>query len=124
MITNLKSILKKCDGEAPTFKKIIDKNNNLIFPLLRWIVSSNRSQLILLDDKNVKIRNNLILQKIQNANKGITQFLMVSAPPKREAEFREKKLKHGSFYGNELISNIKHSMEAPLEIGIAFSEKV
>jgi hypothetical protein len=27
---------------------------------------------------------------------------MVSAPPKREFEFREKKLKYGSFYGNRI----------------------
>jgi hypothetical protein len=50
---------------------------------------------------------------------------MVSAPPKREFEFREKKLKYGSFYGNRInVSSFKPSMEVPLEIGIAFSEKV
>jgi hypothetical protein len=64
----------------------------LAFPLMQWIVSSNRSHLVKLgEDKNMACLGTKF------------QFLMLSAPPEHEEQFSKQKKAHGSrwaFHGS------------------------
>lgn len=58
-----------------------------IFPLLRWIISSNRSHLAVAPES-------MRIKGLENCQ----QFILLSSTPEKEAIFREKKKHLGSFY--------------------------
>ena len=55
------------------------------FPLMQWIVNSNASHIVLLEEA----------QRIKSMGTP-HQFLMLSAPPERERRFSELRSQHGS----------------------------
>jgi poly [ADP-ribose] polymerase 6/8 len=75
-------------------KSRMDAAHPLAFPLLQWIISSNRSHIVrLMDDKVIKS------MRTQH------QYLLLSAPPEKEERFRELKAQHGScfaFHGSSI----------------------
>ncbi|KAK2152830.1 hypothetical protein LSH36_316g01001 [Paralvinella palmiformis] len=75
-------------------KKEMDERDILAYPLLQWIITSNRSHI-------VKLPAEKQLGFMQTSH----QFLLRSSPPAREAIFREAKTKFGStfaFHGSPL----------------------
>jgi poly [ADP-ribose] polymerase 6/8 len=68
---------------------IVDINNLdvLAFPLLRWVVSSNRSHL-------KKLEKNEMVSQMNTTH----QYLLMSSTPEKEKRFQALKKKHGSFY--------------------------
>jgi poly [ADP-ribose] polymerase 6/8 len=83
--------------QNPSFselKKKIDRQNELSYPLLQWIVSSNRSHI-------VKLPRSKILKSMKTPH----QFLLLSSPPAKESAFRIAKKAHGStfaFHGSNI----------------------
>jgi len=76
-------------------KSILDDIDPLCFPLLRWIISSNRSHL-----------SPIPSQKKILEMKTFHQYVLCSSNPARERNFREMRMKiaskfggRGSFYG-------------------------
>jgi poly [ADP-ribose] polymerase 6/8 len=68
-------------------KEVMDRCDKLCFPLLQWIITSNRSHIVQLPPgKGVESMNTS------------HQYLLLSAPPEKEELFRETKVKHGSTY--------------------------
>jgi len=65
----------------------LDKIDTLLYPLLRWIITSNRCHLKKLDEK-------------ENVSKIPTkfQFELKSLPPLKKRNFQLLKKKHGTFY--------------------------
>jgi hypothetical protein len=59
----------------------------LLFPLLRWIITSNRAHLARLKDH----------EKITSVGTNL-QFMFLSSPPEKEKKFQQLKKKHGAFY--------------------------
>lgn len=73
--------------DASSLKRFLDTKHPLAFILLRWILSSNLSHL------------ELIPAAQQYAElKCPYQFMLLSAPPAKEKNFRELAKKHGSFF--------------------------
>eukprot|EP01080_Neovahlkampfia_damariscottae_P000059 gene59-4308_t len=86
--SDLKSLSYQSGGDSYKLKEILNKCDERILPLLRWIISSNRSHVVFLKDE----------KKIPKVPKAVWQFLMASAPPKREQDFQTMKSTYGSFY--------------------------
>lgn len=61
--------------------------HDLLFPLLRWIITSNRAHLARLKTH----------EKITAAGSNL-QFMFLSSPPEKERKFQQLKKKHGAFY--------------------------
>jgi poly [ADP-ribose] polymerase 6/8 len=77
-----------------TLKEQIDRAHRLCFPLLQWIISSNRSHII-------KIPEQYHIKLMQTPH----QYLLASAPPEKEAKFQLLKKQHGSkfaFHGSPI----------------------
>jgi hypothetical protein len=65
----------------------LDEQDPLLYPLLRWIITSNRAHLSLMrPDRQVA------------AMRCRAQFAMLSSPPEVEARFNALRAAHGSFY--------------------------
>jgi poly [ADP-ribose] polymerase 6/8 len=75
-------------------KKQMDKAHEHAFALLQWIITSNRSHIVKLNsDKHIK--------SMETPH----QYLLLSAPPEKEAKFRALKAQHGSvfaFHGSSI----------------------
>lgn len=75
-------------------KKTLDIKDRLCYPLLQWIITSNRSHIVKLPpEKRIPFM------------KTPFQFLLLSSPPAKEAKFREAKDKFGStfaFHGSSI----------------------
>ncbi|XP_052098298.1 protein mono-ADP-ribosyltransferase PARP6-like [Mytilus californianus] len=68
-------------------KKTLDSKNKLCYPLLQWIITSNRSHIVkLTPEKRIPFM------------KTPFQYLLLSSPPAKEAAFREAKEKYGSTF--------------------------
>ncbi|CAC5414246.1 PARP6_8 [Mytilus coruscus] len=68
-------------------KKTLDSKNKLCYPLLQWIITSNRSHIVkLTPEKRIPFM------------KTPFQYLLHSSPPAKEAAFREAKEKYGSTF--------------------------
>eukprot|EP01080_Neovahlkampfia_damariscottae_P002161 gene2161-2026_t len=85
---SIKDIVKNSGGEEKALHSYLLKTEKKLFPLLSWIISSNRSYLIPVPKDKL----------IGGIPKGIDQFIMVSSNPEREALFSKKKKSQGSFY--------------------------
>jgi poly [ADP-ribose] polymerase 6/8 len=64
-----------------------DELHMLMYPLLRWIMASNRSHL-------KKLEKHEQISEMQTEH----QYLMMSSPPEKEKRFQELKRKYGSVY--------------------------
>ncbi|XP_071110322.1 protein mono-ADP-ribosyltransferase PARP6-like [Haliotis cracherodii] len=79
---------------STTLKKEMDVRNANAYPLLQWIIASNRSHI-------VKLPPDRQLSFMHTPH----QFLLMSSPPAKEAKFREEKVKYGStfaFHGSSI----------------------
>ena len=74
-------------GESSHLKEAMDEGNICAFPLMQWILTSNRSHIVLLPPE----------KRIQSM-KTDYQFLLVSSPPAKEQAFQKAKAQYGSTY--------------------------
>lgn len=77
-----------------TLKKQLDDKNMLVYPLMQWIIASNRSHI-------VKLPGERQLEFMHTPY----QFLLMSSPPAKEEAFRAAKEKYGStfcFHGSSI----------------------
>jgi poly [ADP-ribose] polymerase 6/8 len=79
--------MKRMGTTSKALKEQLDFLHPLCYPLLRWILTSNRCHLQLIP-KDKQIR------QIPTT----AQFLLLSSPVNKERRFQELKKKHGSFY--------------------------
>jgi hypothetical protein len=68
-------------------KRFLDTKHLLAFPLLRWILTSNRTHL-------AKLKSDELLSQVPTKH----QYLMLSATPARERIFQQRKKEYGSFW--------------------------
>jgi len=73
------------DGGARELRELMDARDALAWPLLQWITSSNRSHI-------VSVPAALRLRRVGTRH----QFVMLSAPPERQARFDALAREHGS----------------------------
>ncbi|KAI6657990.1 Poly polymerase 6 [Oopsacas minuta] len=80
-------VLQELKALPTVLKDRLDSLDQNSFPLLQWVLASNRCHIVKLSpDRQIK-------------SMGTThQFLLLSAPPAKEAEFRKLKLKNKSIY--------------------------
>ncbi|KNC56323.1 polymerase 8 [Thecamonas trahens ATCC 50062] len=71
-------------SSAQQLQDRLNEANRFAYPLLAWLISSNRSHIVLLPPE----------QRLQI--KTPFQYLMLSSAPEKEAVFQELKVKHGS----------------------------
>jgi poly [ADP-ribose] polymerase 6/8 len=95
VLSKFPSVEQMCQAkDFSDMKKTMDKASEYAFPLLQWIISSNRSYLVKLNsDKQIK--------SMETSH----QYLLLSAPPEKEAKFRTLKGQHGStfaFHGSSI----------------------
>ncbi|XP_045184109.2 protein mono-ADP-ribosyltransferase PARP6-like [Mercenaria mercenaria] len=79
---------------STSLKQKLDANNPSVYPLIQWIITSNRSHIVKLPP-----------EKQLNFMDTPHQFLLLSSPPSKEAAFQEAKKKHGStfaFHGSSI----------------------
>ncbi|XP_012994336.1 protein mono-ADP-ribosyltransferase PARP6 isoform X2 [Esox lucius] len=87
-------IRQMTQGPYSSIKKQMDTVDPLAHPLLRWIISSNRSHI-------VKLPLNRQLRFMHTPH----QFLLISSPPAKEARFRAARKLYGStfaFHGSHI----------------------
>ncbi|XP_061172332.1 protein mono-ADP-ribosyltransferase PARP6-like [Saccostrea echinata] len=80
--------------DSSNIKKGLDTQNKLAYPLLQWIISSNRSHI-------VKLPKERCLEFMRTPH----QYLLLNSPPAKEKVFRELKKNHGStfaFHGSSI----------------------
>lgn len=65
----------------------LDTYHKLLYPLLRWIITSNRAHLARLKEH----------EKVNGTGTNL-QFMFLSSPPEKERKFQAAKKKHGSFW--------------------------
>ena len=79
---------------GPNLKETVDLQNKLAYPLLQWLISSNRSHI-------VKLPESARLPFMGTPH----QFLLMTSPPATEAIFRQYRAEHGStfaFHGSNI----------------------
>ena len=79
---------------GPNLKETVESQDILAYPLLQWLISSNRSHI-------VKLPDSAQLSFMSTPH----QFLLMSSPPAKEAIFRQYKAEHGStfaFHGSRI----------------------
>ncbi|XP_045183345.2 protein mono-ADP-ribosyltransferase PARP6-like [Mercenaria mercenaria] len=77
-----------------SLKQKLDEKNPSVYPLIQWIITSNRSHI-------VKLPSEKQLDFMHTPH----QFLLLSSPPAKEAAFQEAKKRHGStfaFHGSSI----------------------
>ncbi|KAL3886417.1 hypothetical protein ACJMK2_026414 [Sinanodonta woodiana] len=85
---------KMCSVAPPVLKTTLDEIDCLVYPLLQWIISSNRSHI-------VKIPVDRQLSFMHTTH----QFLLLNSPPAKEVAFRAAREKYGStfaFHGSSI----------------------
>ncbi|XP_065910990.1 protein mono-ADP-ribosyltransferase PARP6-like [Dysidea avara] len=75
------------EGRGSHLKGTMDEGHVCAFPLMQWILASNRSHIVLLPPE----------KRIQSM-KTDYQFLLVSSPPAKEHAFQKAKTQYGSTY--------------------------
>ena len=79
-------------ADAASLTEMMNETNRFAYPLLSWIISSNRSHIVMLPEEH------------RLPIKTPFQYLMLSSAPDKEAEFQRLKSLHGSkfaFHGSE-----------------------
>ncbi|XP_071492772.1 protein mono-ADP-ribosyltransferase PARP6-like [Diadema antillarum] len=74
-------------GSVTDMKRQMDKMDIMAYPLLQWIISSNRSHI-------VKLPTNKQIRFMHTPH----QFLLLSSTPAKETAFRKAKQEHGSIF--------------------------
>jgi len=99
MVTKLLNLMPSVEqmtqaADFSTMKDSLDHAHPYCFPLLQWLINSNRSHIVQLSEgrhiKSMVTKN---------------QYLLLSAPPEKEHRFRELKSQHGStfaFHGSSI----------------------
>ncbi|XP_043933620.1 protein mono-ADP-ribosyltransferase PARP8 [Protopterus annectens] len=93
-LESITSIREMTQASYPEIKKQMDKQDPLAHPLLQWIISSNRSHIV-----------KLPVQRQLKFMHTVHQFLLLSSPPAKEANFRAAKNLFGStfaFHGSHI----------------------
>ncbi|XP_073478289.1 protein mono-ADP-ribosyltransferase PARP8 isoform X1 [Aquarana catesbeiana] len=93
-LDSIASIREMTQAPYLEIKKQMDKQDPLAHPLLQWVISSNRSHI-------VKLPVNRQLKFMHTPH----QFLLLSSPPAKEANFRAAKKLFGStfaFHGSHI----------------------
>ncbi|XP_018419957.1 PREDICTED: poly [ADP-ribose] polymerase 8 isoform X2 [Nanorana parkeri] len=93
-LDSIASIREMTQAPYLEIKKQMDKQDPLAHPLLQWVISSNRSHI-------VKLPVNRQLKFMHTPH----QFLLLSSPPAKEANFRTAKKLFGStfaFHGSHI----------------------
>ncbi|CAJ0952957.1 unnamed protein product, partial [Ranitomeya imitator] len=93
-LDSITSIREMTQAPYLEIKKQMDKQDPLAHPLLQWVISSNRSHI-------VKLPVNRQLKFMHTPH----QFLLLSSPPAKEANFRAAKKLFGStfaFHGSHI----------------------
>ncbi|XP_063433474.1 protein mono-ADP-ribosyltransferase PARP6-like [Mytilus trossulus] len=87
ILKNVMSMEQMTALTSSDIKKTLDSKNKLCYPLLQWIITSNRSHIVkLTPEKRIPFM------------KTPFQYLLLSSPPAKEAAFREAKEKYGSTF--------------------------
>ena len=94
-LQNVRQIIEKFPSVSemarwPTTQELkaeLDKRDHMAYPLLRWILTSNRAHL-------AKLKTNEHISSMSTKH----QYLLLSSPPAKERKFQEEKKKHGSFW--------------------------
>jgi poly [ADP-ribose] polymerase 6/8 len=73
-------------------KENCDKIHMLLYPLMRWIMASNRSHL-------KRLETHELITEMHTPH----QYLMMSSPPEKERKFQELKKQYGSVYACKLL---------------------
>ncbi|XP_029289868.1 protein mono-ADP-ribosyltransferase PARP6-like isoform X1 [Cottoperca gobio] len=93
-LDNVLLIRRMSQGPYSEIKKQMDKIDPLAYPLLQWILASNRSHI-------VKLPLNRQLKFMHTPH----QFLLISSPPSKEARFQTARKLYGStfaFHGSNI----------------------
>ncbi|XP_056243580.1 protein mono-ADP-ribosyltransferase PARP6-like isoform X1 [Seriola aureovittata] len=93
-LDNVLLIRRMAQGPHCEIKKQMDKIDPLAYPLLQWILASNRSHI-------VKLPLNRHLKFMHTPH----QFLLISSPPTKEARFQTARKLYGStfaFHGSHI----------------------
>ncbi|XP_029993052.1 protein mono-ADP-ribosyltransferase PARP6-like isoform X1 [Sphaeramia orbicularis] len=93
-LDNVLLVRQLAQGPYSEIKKQMDKMDHLAYPLLQWILASNRSYI-------VKLPLNRQLKFMHTPH----QFLLISSPPTKEARFQAARKLHGStfaFHGSHI----------------------
>ncbi|XP_071343907.1 protein mono-ADP-ribosyltransferase PARP6-like isoform X2 [Trachinotus anak] len=93
-LDNVLLIRRMAQGPQSEIKKQMDKIDPLAYPLLQWILASNRSHI-------VKLPLNRHLKFMHTPH----QFLLISSPPSKEARFQTARKLYGStfaFHGSHI----------------------
>ncbi|XP_005102137.1 protein mono-ADP-ribosyltransferase PARP6 [Aplysia californica] len=105
VLRRLPKLHPKIASSEADIRKLLDSQHELCYPLVRWILSSNRSHIVLLPrDQQLNCINTPY------------QFLLRNSPPVQDEMFRAKKESHGSvfaFHGSPLEnwhSIIRHGL--------------
>ncbi|XP_061071694.1 protein mono-ADP-ribosyltransferase PARP8-like isoform X2 [Conger conger] len=91
---NITSIREMTQTPCLEMKKQLDKRDPLAYPLLQWVISSNRSHI-------VKLPASRQLKFMRTPH----QFLLLCSPPAKESNFRAAKRLYGStfaFHGSHI----------------------
>ncbi|XP_041368398.1 protein mono-ADP-ribosyltransferase PARP6-like [Gigantopelta aegis] len=87
VVDRLPSVEEMMRYSSSQLKRELDLRHRLAYPLLMWIITSNRSHIVKLPtDRQI------------SCMKTPHQFLLLSSPPAKEAKFQEEKQKYGSTY--------------------------
>jgi len=70
-----------------SMKDTMDKAHRMCFPLLQWIITSNRSHI-------VQLQTGKYIKSMVTPH----QYLLLSAPPEKEEKFNQSKKLHGSIF--------------------------
>lgn len=85
--------LLPCISEMAVYNNIkdlrmaLDEIHPLCYPILKWIITSNRAHIVPLEPRH----------SFPNLNTDC-QFVMLTSSPEREKAFQEEKKRYGSFY--------------------------
>jgi len=74
-------------ADTKSIKASCDNIDRLLFPLLRWIITSNRAYLVRLDPK----------ERITEMGTEY-QYMFLSSPPEKESKFQKLKKEKGTFW--------------------------
>jgi len=73
--------------DTKSIKVMLDSIDRLAFPLLRWIITSNRAHLAKLETKDC-------IEEMKTEH----QYIFMSSPPEKESKFQKIKKEKGSFW--------------------------
>jgi len=74
-------------ADTKSIRTYLDQLDVLAFPLLRWIITSNRAHLAKLEEKD-RVKE-MVTEH---------QYMFLSSPPEKESLFQQLRKKHGSFW--------------------------